>query len=110
MKAIKTPNISYPLIPGSGVIQICDPQNPMIQFEDVPLLTPNGDLLINSINFTIKLGQNVIITGKPNIKIHENWKITILFFRSKWFWKVVTFSIIRRPLAFIWGSSGKASQ
>ena len=37
----------------------------MIQFIDVPLYTPTGDLLVRSINFSIKLGQNVIITG-PN--------------------------------------------
>ena len=67
MKTITNSKISYPLIPGSGVIQICDPQNPIIQFEDVPLLTPNGDLLIDSINFSIKLGQNVIITGRNGI-------------------------------------------
>lgn len=54
---------SEQLIPGSGIVQICDPQNPVIQFVNVPLCTPNGDILVQSINFTVRMGQNVIITG-----------------------------------------------
>ena len=36
-----------------------------IKFVDVPLITPNGDELIESMNFEIKKGQNLYITG-PN--------------------------------------------
>ncbi len=54
---------SEQLIPGSGIVQICDPKNPIIQFLNVPLCTPNGDILVQSINFTVIMGQNVIITG-----------------------------------------------
>ncbi|XP_054165377.1 ATP-binding cassette sub-family D member 3-like [Oppia nitens] len=57
--------LSKPLIAGSGVMQICDPNNSMICFTDVPLCTPNGEVLVTSIDFTLKIGQNVIITG-PN--------------------------------------------
>lgn len=49
----------------TGVIEYCDPKKPIIQFISVPLATPNGDVLINSLNVTIKHGQNVIVTG-PN--------------------------------------------
>lgn len=58
------PRTSTP-IPGSGIIEYCDPKNPVIQFIDVPLCTPNGDVLVNALNVTIKHGQNVIVTG-PN--------------------------------------------
>lgn len=56
---------SMSLVPGAGTIKYCDPKKPIIQFINVPLCTPNGDVLINSLNVTIKHGQNVIVTG-PN--------------------------------------------
>lgn len=36
-----------------------------IIFENVPILSPNGDVLIQSMNFNIKPGMNLFITG-PN--------------------------------------------
>ena len=36
-----------------------------IKFEGVPIISPNGDILINSINFEVKRGMNLFITG-PN--------------------------------------------
>ncbi|XP_053203647.1 ATP-binding cassette sub-family D member 3-like [Panonychus citri] len=50
---------------GSGVVQLCDIAHPQIVFENVPLATPGGDILVKSLSFTIKQGQNVIVTG-PN--------------------------------------------
>lgn len=58
------PRTSTP-VPGSGIIEYCDRENPLIQFINVPLCTPNGDILINSLSVTIRHGQNVIVTG-PN--------------------------------------------
>ncbi|KAI1307633.1 ATP-binding cassette sub-family D member 3 [Halotydeus destructor] len=59
--------ISSPIrpIPGAGIIEYCDPEKPIIQFINVPLCTPNGDILVQSLNVTIQHGQNVIVTG-PN--------------------------------------------
>ena len=34
-------------------------------FENVPILSPNGDVLIESMNFSIKPGMHLFITG-PN--------------------------------------------
>ena len=56
---------SMSLVPGGGIIEYCHPEKHLIQFIDVPLCTPNGDVLIRSLNVTIKHGQNVIVTG-PN--------------------------------------------
>lgn len=36
-----------------------------IIFEDVPILSPNGDVLIKAMNFKIEPGMNLMITG-PN--------------------------------------------
>jgi ATP-binding cassette, subfamily D (ALD), member 3 len=36
-----------------------------IVFENVPILSPNGDVLIQAMNFSIKPGMNLFITG-PN--------------------------------------------
>lgn len=40
-------------------------QGESIVFEDVPIVSPNGDVLINAINFEINAGMNLFITG-PN--------------------------------------------
>lgn len=56
---------SMSLVPGAGTIKYCHPKKGIIQFINVPLCTPNGDVLIHSLNVTIKHGQNVIVTG-PN--------------------------------------------
>lgn len=36
-----------------------------IKFEDVPIVSPNGDVLVSSLNIEIKPGMNCIIAG-PN--------------------------------------------
>jgi ABC-type uncharacterized transport system fused permease/ATPase subunit len=36
-----------------------------IKFEDVPITAPNGDVLVEKINFEIQPGMNCIVTG-PN--------------------------------------------
>ena len=36
-----------------------------MKFEDVPILSPNGDILVEKMNFEIKPGMNLMITG-PN--------------------------------------------
>lgn len=47
------------------LIEICDSDNPMIDFKNVTLCTPNGDILVKNLTFSIKLKQSVLITG-PN--------------------------------------------
>lgn len=36
-----------------------------IRFENVPLVTPNGDVLVESMSFEVKSGVNVLVCG-PN--------------------------------------------
>lgn len=36
-----------------------------IEFDDVPIITPNGDLLVSSMSMVIDQGMNLLITG-PN--------------------------------------------
>ena len=35
------------------------------RFEDVPLVTPNGDVLVDSMSFEVNSGVNVLVCG-PN--------------------------------------------
>lgn len=55
-----TPKI--PLIPGAGRIIY---QDNIIRFHHVPLVTPNGDVLIEDLSFEVKSGMNVLVCG-PN--------------------------------------------
>ncbi|XP_032884808.1 ATP-binding cassette sub-family D member 3 [Amblyraja radiata] len=50
------------LIPGNGEIIIKDH---IIKFEHVPLVTPNGDVLIPDLSFEVRSGANVLVCG-PN--------------------------------------------
>ncbi|CAH1772647.1 unnamed protein product [Owenia fusiformis] len=50
------------LKPGSGTVVIKDK---IIKFEKVPLVTPNGDILVEELNFEVKSGMNVLVCG-PN--------------------------------------------
>ncbi|XP_065571942.1 ATP-binding cassette sub-family D member 3-like isoform X3 [Artemia franciscana] len=51
-----------PLIPGSGKMIT---QDRIIKFEHVPLVTPNGDVLIEDMSFEVHSGMNVLVCG-PN--------------------------------------------
>lgn len=51
-----------PLVPGSGEIIETDH---VIRFEGVPLVTPNGDVIIRTMDFEVKSGMNVLVCG-PN--------------------------------------------
>ncbi|XP_050401971.1 ATP-binding cassette sub-family D member 3 [Patella vulgata] len=50
------------LKPGSGKIVV---QDHLIKFDKVPLVTPNGDVLIRELSMEVKSGTNVLICG-PN--------------------------------------------
>uniref|UniRef100_A0A0A9X892 ATP-binding cassette sub-family D member 3 n=1 Tax=Lygus hesperus TaxID=30085 RepID=A0A0A9X892_LYGHE len=50
------------LQPGAGKILCADR---LIKFDKVPLVTPNGDLLIRELNFEVRSGMNVLVSG-PN--------------------------------------------
>uniref|UniRef100_A0A8C9W6N0 ATP-binding cassette, sub-family D (ALD), member 3a n=1 Tax=Scleropages formosus TaxID=113540 RepID=A0A8C9W6N0_SCLFO len=50
------------LVPGSGQIINADR---IIKFEHTPLVTPNGDILIQDLTFEVKSGANVLVCG-PN--------------------------------------------
>ncbi|XP_015930768.1 ATP-binding cassette sub-family D member 3 [Parasteatoda tepidariorum] len=56
--AVKKPR----LIPGSGRIIN---KNNVIKFDRVPLVTPNGDVLIEELSFEVKSSMNVLVFG-PN--------------------------------------------
>lgn len=50
------------LAPGAGEVVRADN---LIRFEDVPLVTPNGDVLVSSLSFEVPAGRNVLVAG-PN--------------------------------------------
>mmetsp|Transcript_18610 Transcript_18610/g.71801 ORF Transcript_18610/g.71801 Transcript_18610/m.71801 type:complete len:656 (-) Transcript_18610:60-2027(-) len=59
---VTMPEGSKKLVPNSGKLVEVDH---LIQFTDVPLVTPNGDVLIDKLNFTVQSGMNVLVCG-PN--------------------------------------------
>ncbi|XP_055911026.1 ATP-binding cassette sub-family D member 3 [Eupeodes corollae] len=48
--------------PNKGIIAF---QDQIIRFEKVPLVTPNGDVLLKELSFEVKSGMNVLVCG-PN--------------------------------------------
>uniref|UniRef100_A0A0K8TQR6 Putative peroxisomal long-chain acyl-coa transporter abc superfamily protein n=1 Tax=Tabanus bromius TaxID=304241 RepID=A0A0K8TQR6_TABBR len=48
--------------PNKGIIAF---QDNLIKFEKVPLVTPNGDVLLKELTFEVKSGMNVLVCG-PN--------------------------------------------
>lgn len=51
---------NFPLVPNSGRIIN---QDHIIKFENVPLVTPNGDVLIRRLSFEVQSGMNVLVTS-----------------------------------------------
>lgn len=51
-----------PPVPNSGTVLL---QDHLIRFENVPLVTPNGDLLVPALSFEVPRGRNVLVAG-PN--------------------------------------------
>lgn len=48
-----------------GIVNVVDSKEPVIKFESVPIVTPNGDVLVESLSFEVKAGMNCLISG-PN--------------------------------------------
>ncbi|XP_064604426.1 ATP-binding cassette sub-family D member 3-like [Liolophura sinensis] len=57
-----TENNKMTLKPGSGKLVF---QDHIIKFDRVPLVTPNGDVLIKELTFEVRSGRNVLVCG-PN--------------------------------------------
>lgn len=74
-----------------ATVELCDPNNPMIDFKNVTLSTPNGDILVKNLTFTIKPKQSVIIAG-PNGSGKSS-----LFRVLGNLWKVESGKLVRPP-------------
>ncbi|KAE8986349.1 ATP-binding cassette sub-family D member 3 [Phytophthora rubi] len=61
-KAQSTSAESLGLYPNKGELRYRDH---VIHFEDVPLVTPNGDVLVPALNIKVESGMNVVVAG-PN--------------------------------------------
>eukprot|EP00118_Oscarella_pearsei_P025601 m.308446 g.308446 ORF g.308446 m.308446 type:complete len:669 (+) comp44022_c0_seq1:69-2075(+) len=61
-EAITAGEPAQPFIPGSGVLV---EQDHVIRFDHVPLVTPNGDVLVRDLEFEVKSGMNCLVCG-PN--------------------------------------------
>jgi len=55
---------SPPALPPSGGGEVVTANN-VIRFREVPLVTPNGDVLVPSLSFEVQSGMNVLVCG-PN--------------------------------------------
>lgn len=50
------------IAPSKGIIAF---QDNIIKFDSVPLVTPNGDVLLRELSFEVRSGENVLVCG-PN--------------------------------------------
>ncbi|XP_065834152.1 ATP-binding cassette sub-family D member 3-like [Oscarella lobularis] len=58
----ETDDPGQPLVPGSGTLIL---QDHVIKFDHVPLVTPNGDVLVKNLDFEVRSGMNCLVCG-PN--------------------------------------------
>ena len=61
-RTMLTAGLRSGLHPGAGVVSVDEER---IAFTDCPIVTPNGDLLVDHVSFTVSRGQNLMIVG-PN--------------------------------------------
>lgn len=61
-KETVTPRRRMELVPGAGRLVT---QDNIIRFQGVPLVTPNGDVLVDDLTIEVKSGVNVLVCG-PN--------------------------------------------
>lgn len=59
---------------GQGVISF---QDNIIKFDNVPLVTPNGDLLVKELSFEVRSGTNVLVCG-PNGKFFKSISTSLI--------------------------------
>jgi ATP-binding cassette, subfamily D (ALD), member 3 len=67
-------------------------QDNIIRFDRVPLVTPNGDLLVKDLSFEVQSGQNVLVCGpngcgKSSLfrilgELWPSWGGKVIFFQS----------------------------
>ena len=74
---------------GKGVIAF---QDNIIKFENVPLVTPNGDILVKSLSFEVKSGTNVLVCGPSKTLILSLSLNLILILIFRWMWQVILVS------------------
>jgi len=62
VRTMVSKDLDRKLLPGSGKLVEVDH---LIKFDHVPLVTPNGDVLVESLDFVVESGMNVLVCG-PN--------------------------------------------
>jgi hypothetical protein len=71
-----------------------------IQFENVPIVTPNGDVLLKSLTFNVKPGVTIslyiinLVTTQDIGTLAQRW--------AKWVWEVIVVPYPRWTLACLW--------
>ena len=63
MREVKT--INEDELNGKIIVETSESESPFIEFEGVPIATPNGDILLSEMTFRVDRGMNCMITG-PN--------------------------------------------
>ena len=61
-RTMLTSGLRTGLAPGAGIVATDESR---IAFNDCPIVTPNGDLLVDHVTFQVRRGQNLMIVG-PN--------------------------------------------
>ena len=98
---------SVPLVPGSGEIVETDH---VIRFEGVPLVTPNGDVIIRSMDFEVKSGVNVLVCGPNGCGKSSLFRVLGEVHtpsnQNETFFDIFFVAVV----AVVWGQVGEASQ
>ena len=96
---IETKEGEAPLIPGSGRIIT---QDRIIKFEGVPLVTPNGDCIVRSLDFeVISLCFVLYIVSHIPLSHLGNLGNECISVWTEWLWEKLTFQDSRRVMALV---------
>ena len=79
-----------------------------IEFQNVPIVTPNGDVLVKSLSFYVKHGVRIIFASLMK-KNSESIIGTSVDRWPQWMWKVFFVQNIRRFMASLWRNRSQTS-
>lgn len=76
-------NGNFEIFLSSGLV-FYDSENMSIKLKNIPVVTPNCDIVVPNLTLNIEPGMHLLITGPSNLNFIKFFKLNIPFFRRMW--------------------------